>query len=89
MNNMLSKIEGLLSKKKAIPSMNESRDELRLGQDDRKEQSNATKDARAAMGEIVIDSKTSSDRNEEESESNNENKIDLNRMASLLNGFNN
>ncbi len=95
MNNMLTKIESLLGKKKPSSETDAIKpNENKVGEESQKNDTasspSAVKDARAAMGEIVIDSKSSSEKNEESenSHSSSENKIDLNRMASLLNGFN-
>jgi|GEM_PF-534862 len=97
MNNMLTKIEGLLGKKKGsllTPDTNKtdtSNPNEYKKEEEGEEKPSAVKDARAAMGEIVVDSKSKeepSDSDTEKGNSSSENKIDLNRMASLLNGFN-
>ncbi len=58
MNNMLSKIESLLGKKKtALETDAVKPNENKVGEEIQSS-SSAVKDARAAMGEIVIDSKS-------------------------------
>lgn len=90
-NSMLSKIEGLLSKKNhpAAPSYAKvppqpQQSTLLDSNVKPSKPEDAKKNARESLGEIVVDNKE-----EGESSSSSENKIDLNRMASLLNGFNN
>ncbi len=79
-NSMLSKIEGLLSREKQTndiikPSAEENEEKLKELPDS---------EARKVMENIVIDDKNEKDESQSENS-----KIDLNRMASLLNGFNN
>lgn len=98
-SSMLDKIEGLLGKKNhpAAPVINKVSNEnsqkeivedidVKEEKEEQKEKNifdninqPERKNAREAFGEIVI---------EKEEQHSSENKIDLNRMASLLNGFN-
>lgn len=81
---MLNKIEGLLNKEKHAPSSldfdgtEEAIEEIK----EEKKKDDSQKNARGAIEDIVIDTKDGENPN-------GDNKIDLNRMASLLNGFNN
>ncbi|QKF82040.1 hypothetical protein [Halarcobacter ebronensis] len=82
--SMLSKIEGLLSKKNHPAAPNYAKAPNQPQQTTIVEKApEPKKNARDSFGEIVVDNK------EEGGSNSSENKIDLNRMASLLNGFNN
>ncbi|RXJ98337.1 hypothetical protein CRU98_09865 [Arcobacter sp. CECT 8986] len=77
-NSMLGKIESLLGNKKEKPLANiEIKDK------------NQKSSGHSSLSEILEEELEHSSSSDFNSDGSNENKIDLNRMASLLNGFNN
>ncbi|SKB66277.1 hypothetical protein [Malaciobacter marinus] len=87
-NSMLGKIENLLGSKK-----NPNKYEKDNNKFDSKEKGTFIKEEdnskNSSLDQILEEEIDNTSANFRESSSNSENKIDLNRMASLLNGFNN
>jgi hypothetical protein len=77
-STMLGKIESILNKK--MPSLSSSSSNSNTAIDDSKEKVEEKKDDIFSVSANPV--------KEETKEESNSNKIDLNRMASLLNGFN-